>query len=166
MSEQIEAVEKNIDDLGPSGFFEKHDVKFSVSELEEVPYNDFGSLQNELRSGQAIARTSPYGEGYPSGMFSLFAIPLQQRFASMVTISSFAAAIIGISLTIFADSWWWLLLVLLPFVALRRVKAIYTEALFEAIGASEKAFCFAFYGNVITLETPDGTIHSRGMAPL
>ncbi len=166
MAEQIETVEKNIDDLGPSGFFEKHDVKFSVSELEEVPYSDFGALQSDLRAGQVIVRTSPYGNGYSSGVFSVFASPFQKRLVSMISLSSYLAAAIGIGLTIFSYSWWWLLLLLAPFVAMKRAKTIYLEALFQAIGASEKAFCFAFCGNVITLETTDGKIHARGMATL
>lgn len=166
MAQDYEVVEKNIEELRPLGFFEKHDIKFTVAELEEVPYSDFEVLQRDLRSGQAIARTSPFGAGVSSAVLSLFASPSQKRFITMLTLSSFAAAAMGIGLTIFADSWWWLPLVLAPFIAIKRAKSIYSEALFSAIGASEKAFSFAFCGNIITLETADGMIHARGRATL
>lgn len=166
MAKKYEAVEKNIEELRPSGFFEKHDVKLTVAELKEVPYSDFEVLQRDLRTGQAVVRTSPFGAGISSGVFSLFASPSEKQFVSLLTLSSYAAAAIGIGLTIFADGWWWLLMVLAPFIAMKRAKSIYSEALFNAIGASEKAFCFAFCGNVITLETADGKIHARGMATL
>lgn len=166
MNEDVRTVEMNIDDLGPSGFFEKHDVLFKVADLDEVPYTSFEELQKDLHNGQAIARISPYGAGYSSGTFSLFASPLQRRLLSMILLSSYIAAAIGIGLAVFADGWWWLLLLFAPLVAMKRGKKIYTEALFKAIEASEKAFCFAFCGNVIILETADGKIRARGMEPL
>ena len=59
-----------------------------------------------------------------------------------------------------------LLLLFAPIIALRLQKRIYLSVLFNTIFNSEKAFCLAFCGNFITVETPDGKIRERGMAPL
>lgn len=165
MEAHIEAVEKNIDALGPSGLFEKHNVKFNVSDLEEVPYSDFAQLQHDLVDGHAIVRLSTGGNA-SSGIFSLFASPVQKRLVTSIALSSYVAAVLGIGLAVFGAGWWWLLTMLAPIVAMRRGKRIYSEALFRAIGTSEKAFCFAFCGNAITLETTDGAIRARGKPPL
>ena len=166
MNEPIQEVESNIDGLGSSGFFDKHGVAVSIAKLEEVPYTDFSEFQNDLRGGRTTVRLSPFGRGISSGMFSLFASSYQRKLATMLSVSGYSAPILGIGLAIFIDNWWWLLSLFVPLITMRRVKGIYSEALFDAIGASERAFCLAFCEDVITVETADGKIWSRGREPL
>ena len=44
MNELTEEIEKRIDDLGPSGFVDKHAVVLNVADLVEVPYTHFKDL--------------------------------------------------------------------------------------------------------------------------
>lgn len=165
MSEAIQDIEENIEAMRPSGFFEKHDVVLGVADIPEIPYGTFGDLQADLVAGRATARLAPT-TGVSSGAFSLFASPKDRKLVSVFSVSAFVAPIVGIGLAVFGSTWWWLVLVFIPFVVMRHTKAIYSKALFNAIGASEKAFCFAFCGYIITLEAPDGRIHFRGRDPL
>ena len=166
MNELTEEIEKRIDDLGPSGFVDKHAVVLNVADLVEVPYTHFKDLQNDLYSGRTIVRLSPFGRRISSEMFSLFASSYQRNLATMIIAGGYLAPVLGIGSAIFTENWWWLVLLVAPLVTMRRVKGIYSKALFDAMGSSEKAFCFAFCGDVITVETADNKIRSRGRQPL
>ena len=162
----VQAIEQNIENLGRTGFFDKHSVASDVTELDAFPYPNFSELQDGLRGGRAIVRLSPFGSGISSSMFSLLATRSQKRLFRVVTATGYLAGIAGVVLTIFGDSWWWLALLPTPLVTMRWGKRIYCDALFHAVGNSEKAFCLAFCGNMITVETADGTIWSHGRPPI
>jgi hypothetical protein len=166
LDDHIRVVESNIETLRPSGFFEKHDVVSAVADIKELPYHDYGALRQDLLHGRAIVRLSPFGSGISSGIFSLFATSGQKRLFTFLSAFGFLAAATGIGLAVFGQGWWWLALILTPIFTLKRGKHIYSNALFRAVGNSEKAFCFAFCGNIVTLETSDGKIRSRGQEPV
>ena len=161
MGAHAKAIEKNIDALEQSGFFENYNIRFSVSDIDEVPYTEFAELQFDLFNGDSIVRVAPFGLRYSYGVFSIFASPSQRRFSFMTSLLGFVVPVLGIGLTIFADGWWWLLLLSAPLIVIKITKSIFLKVLFEGISISEKAFCFAFCGSTITLETPDGKIHHR-----
>lgn len=158
--------ERNIDALGATGFFEKHNVVLNVAGIEELPYGEFGDVQSEIDSGRTIIRIAPFGRGISQSTLTLFASPFQKFLTSALSALTFLVPLSGIALAIFLENWWWLALVAIPFITISIGKRIYLRALFNTVGSSEKAFCFAFCGNWITVETPDGKIRSRGQAPL
>lgn len=161
MGDHIETVEANIDALGPD-FFNKYDIALKLSEIEEIPESDFSTIQRDLHEGRSFARQSPFGMGISKPTFELFASPSHSQFVNILGIGTWLVPIIAVLASILAGNWWWLLLLFFPIFAIKRIKSIYLEALFDAAGASEKAFCFAFTSDLISYETPDGIIRRRG----
>ena len=166
MTDHIQVIEENMAKLAQTGYLDKHAVASDVSELEEFPYSNFGDLQHDLRGGRATVRLSPFGAGISSAMFSMLATPVQKRLFPLITASGYMAGIAGIGLAIFAGRWWWLVLLPTPLFTMRWGKRVYCDALFYAVGNSEKAFCLAYCGNMITVEATDGTIWSHGRPPI
>ena len=162
MNERLDDVERLIDGLA-ARFADKHDMVFDIASIVELPYEDF----NDMRRGNVTVRVAPWGRGYSSAVFSLFANSTQKFMLPVLFVGGvILLPIIGVVLAILTGSWWMLLLLFAPIIALRLQKRIYLSVLFNTIFNSEKAFCLAFCGNFITVETPDGKIRERGMAPL
>ena len=163
MNKHLDDVDRLIDHLIARGFADKHEIVFDIGSIVELPYEDFG----DMRRATVIVRVAPWGRGYSSAVFSLFANSMQKFMVTVLFVGGvILLPIIGVVLAFLTGSWWLLLLLLTPIIALRLQKKIYLGALFKTIFESEKAFCLAFCGNYITVETPDGKIRERGMAPL
>ena len=161
MNKHAPRIEENIDNILSTGFAEKHDVAVKVENIRELQYNDFGDLKSDMFSGDVIVRMAP--GAISGGMFAIVATNIQKIQNAALGVSVFILPISGIMLGIFVN-YWWFLLIIAPAFTLPLQKKVYLSALFNAVGDSEKAFCFAFCGNAITVECRDGTMCYRGMA--
>jgi hypothetical protein len=152
MDNEIMKIEQRIKFLANSEFGRKYNIVLSLSQLEDIPINDFRELQALMMSGKAILRQYPLSTG--SGTFSIISTNFEKwlfRFYSILTI---IIPITGLVLSIIY-SWWFLLLFLFHiFFLIPFGKRIYLHALFNRAVISEIAFCFLFCGNCITIELP------------
>ena len=161
MNNHVQTIENNIDEILSTDFSTKHDVVVKIEDIPELQYDNFSDFKSDMISGTVIVRMAPGGP--KSGLFTLTATKTQRNVFNTSYIMGFLLPISGIILGI-VHNYWWFLLLPMPIFALRLGKKVYLSALFGSIGASEKAFCFAFCGNAITVECGDGTICYRGMA--
>jgi len=163
MNTNIQRIEQNINNLLSTGFAEKHNVVVEVAKIPELEYGNFDDLKSDLISGKTTIRIAPFGQGIGKGMFEIWATKRHKLLFNSISVLTYFLPIAGILLGVFL-SYWWLLLLLVPATTIPLGKKVYLSALFGAVGASEKAFCFAYCGNIITVERQDGTIRYRGMA--
>lgn len=160
MNDHRAEIESNIFDLRAAGFGDRQNVDWTVRDIEELPYESFEDLHSDVVSGDAIVRMAP--GGISSAVFSVLATRARKRLFNFLAVLMFGLPIAGIALGIFLSGWWFVLL-LYPVLAFRLGRAVYQSALFDAVAISEAAFCFAFCGAVVTVETRDGVIWFRDM---
>ncbi|MCK4307592.1 hypothetical protein KAW50_05130 [candidate division WOR-3 bacterium] len=162
MNHFISSMEQKITELINSEVGKKYDLVLSLREIEEIPVNDYGKLQELMRSGEAILRQYPSDISSPT--FSIIATPAESTlFNTISPVLTILVPLAGIICS-FIFSWWFLLLLLSPIIGIRFGKRIYLHALFNRSANSEKAFCFLFCSQLITLELPGHGIIWRKMS--
>lgn|GEM_PF-6013877 len=121
-------------------------TKLSLDQIPEINEKDWDTLNRKLYAGEPRVQ-----EMTPSPIsFQVFAA--QSDLAGFKFFSALALLIpvSGIVLA-FVYSWWFLVLVLAFPVFTRIAKGFYRTVIFQAVTASEAAFCFLFSRNTICL---------------
>jgi len=151
MGNEIAEIEDKIKKLTATDFGKKHNVVLSLSQIEEIPMDSYGRLQELMRSGEARMRQYPLSTG--AGIFTLISKKSESLLFYFVGLLTFLMPLAALILS-FIYSWWFLLISLISFFTTRLGKWMYLHALFNRAANSEIMFCLLFCGNYITIELP------------
>lgn len=158
LNQNVSSMEQKITDLVNSEFGEKYDFILNLRKIEEIPVNDYGELQELMISGEAVLRQYPLSTA--SSTFNIIATPAESTLFTIFSALTIIVPLAGLICS-FVFSWWFVLFLLFPILSIRFSKRIYLHALFNRSANSEKAFCFLFCGQFITLELAGHGIITR-----
>jgi hypothetical protein len=131
-------------------------TKTTLTEIPEILEKDWPTLKENLLKGTIQVKEmtkSPIS-------FALFAADSDKAGLKFFNFLAMILPIVAIALALFA-SWWWLALAILSPFLFRTATSFYRTVIFQAVTASEKAFCFLFSRNTICLQQGEVLLFRR-----
>ena len=162
--ESASTIEERINNLQSASYFYPVRVRFALSDLQEVPYEDFSSLLDDVKSGQMSYRIFPDAE-LSKKIYDVFCHSSDKLLIIAVIALSICASAIGVGATALGLGLLWLALLLNLFLLPYLIKSIFSRALLRAVSVSEQAFCIAYCLHLVEITTPDGQVLIRGEVP-
>ncbi len=152
-------IEERLVQLSKTDFGEKYNLKVNLSDIEEIPINDFDEIKNMLFSGKAILRIHP--ASIDGTTFNILSTTFQGYRSLFYTAIMFLGPVVSLVLS-FLYSWFWLaLLVIAPFVGFRLGRGLYIKVLCQKASESETIFSYLFCAWKITIELPGYGVLTR-----
>lgn len=155
MGRRIKDIEQEIIQQTDSEFGKKYNLILQLSDIDEIPFDNYSELQETIHSGKIIMRKT----SLRMSAFTLLSTLLERIL--LYTLGSVLVAPIGVILA-WVFSWWFLILILYPFIIGNRIgQKIYMHTIFNSALSSEKIFCYLYCLHVITLQVPGQRLIAR-----
>lgn len=162
MVDHLRESENIIMELINSDFGAKYSLASKIEDIEELPINDFYTIQELLSTGVAIMRMAPVS--IDGTTFNIISTPFEKRLSTLYSSTMILCPIVGIILS-FMYSWYWLsLIVIAPIISMKFNKRAYLHALFNRAFNSEIVFSYLFTAGKVTIELPKHGILYRNPA--
>jgi hypothetical protein len=130
-----------------------HSVPRTMADIPGLPYESIEALKSALRAGEV--RLQRFSTAPSSSTLKLTGSPMEQRLATLYAASIWLLPILCIFLAIAKSAWWLIGCVVIPVVAFRATKRLYSRAVYRAALAGEEQFCFLYFLGEISLTSPD-----------
>jgi hypothetical protein len=145
-SQQQEELRNLIDEMNMHG----RNIPSTISELQEIPYQNFESFINDSRTGEVRLLRFSF-EMIPT-LLEILGTKSRKLRSNAGMFLMFGGSI-GALVAAFSFSWWFLLLIPVCFIKGKSIsKQAYNDTIFESAFDNEQAFCFLFYIGQISLD--------------